>query len=78
MPVNRNLRPLYCAYFWSAKNYEPKEKEDDLNATDNGESTKKPHGAPNETQLGLNLDPLVPLNVVKGCRVKEDLYQLES
>ena len=78
MPVNRNLRPLYCAYFWPAKNYEPKEKEDDLNATDNGESRKESHGASDETQLGLSLDLLVPLDLVVGGRVKVDLHQLEG
>ena len=51
----------------------PEEKEDDLNTTDDGESSEEPHGASNETQLGLGLDLLVSLNVVKGCRVKVDL-----
>ena len=57
---------------------EPEEKEDDLNATDDGESSEEPHGASNQTQLRLHLDLLVPLNVVKGGRVKVDLNQLES
>ena len=29
------------------------------------------HGAPNETQLSLELDLLVPLDLVKGGRVKK-------
>ena len=53
------------------------EKEDDLNATDDGEPTEETHGASNETQLGLRLDLLVPLDVVIGCRGKVDLNQLE-
>ena len=31
-----------------------------------------------ETELGLNLDLLVSLDVVKGRRVKVDLHQLEG
>ena len=50
----------------------PEEKEDDLNPTDDGESSEESHGASNQTQLGLHLDLLVSLNVVKGCRVKVD------
>ena len=51
-----------------------KNEEDDLDATDDGESGEEPHGASNETQLGLSLDLLVPLDVVEGCRVKVDLH----
>ena len=36
------------------------------------------HGASNETQLGLRLDLLVSLDVVKGRRVKVDLHQLKG
>ena len=54
------------------------EKEDDLNATDDGEPSEETHGASNETQLGLRLDLLVSLDVIKGGRVKVDLYQLEG
>ena len=57
---------------------EPEEKEDDLDATDDGETSEETHGASNETQLGLRLDLLVSLDVVKGCRIKVDLHQLES
>jgi len=56
---------------------EPEEKEDDLDATDDGESSEEPHGASNQAQLGLHLDLLVSLNVVKGCRIKVNLHQLE-
>ena len=52
----------------------PEEKEDDLNATDDGEPSEESHGASDETQLGLCLDLLVSLNLVKGCRVKVDLH----
>ena len=47
-------------------------KEDDLDTANDGEPRKESHGASNETQLGLGLDLLVPLDVVKGCRVKVD------
>ena len=59
-------------------NEKPEEKEDDLDATDDGEPGEEPHGASNETQLGLHLDLLVSLDVVKGRRVKVDLNQLKS
>ena len=49
------------------------EKEYDLNPTDDGEASEESHGAPNETQLGLCLDLLVSLNVVKRGCVKVDL-----
>ena len=56
---------------------QPEEKEDNLHPADDGESSEEPHGASNETQLGLHLDLLVPLDVVKGRRVKVNLNQLE-
>ena len=58
--------------------FQPEDKEDDLNATDDGEPSEETHGASNETQLGLHLDLLVSLDVVKGRRVKVDLDQLKS
>ena len=57
---------------------QPEEKEDDLDPADDGEPSEEPHGASNETQLGLRLDLLVSLDVVEGCRVKVDLDQLKS
>ena len=56
----------------------PEEKEDDLDAADDGEPGEEPHGASNETQLGLRLDLLVSLDVVEGRRVKVDLNQLKG
>ena len=53
-------------------------KEDDLDTADDGEPSEESHGASDETQLGLNLDLLVSLDVVEGRRVKEDLHQLKS
>ena len=47
-------------------------KEDDLKATNDGEPREESHRASDETQLGLHLDLLVSLDVVKGCRVKVD------
>ena len=58
--------------------YQPEQKKDDLNSTDDRKPTEESHGAPNETQLGLRLDLLVSLDVVKGGRVKVDLHQLEG
>ena len=55
---------------------EPEQKQDDLNAADDGEAAEESHGASDEAQLGLSLDLLVSLNVVKGGRVKVDLHQL--
>ena len=57
---------------------QPQEKENYLNPTDDGKSSKESHGASNETQLGLRLDLLVSLDVVEGGRVKVDLNQLKS
>ena len=63
---------------YSGKKYlksdQPKEKEDDLNSADDGESSEESHGASNKAQLTLQLDLLVSLDVVKGCRVKVDLH----
>ena len=52
----------------------PEHKEDDLHSTDDGEASEESHGATNETQLGLRLDLLVSLDVVKGSRDKVDIY----
>ena len=54
------------------------QKEDDLDTADDGEPSEEPHGASDETQLGLRLDLLVPLHLVEGGRVKVDLHQLKS
>ena len=53
-------------------------KVDNLDSTDDGESSEESHGASDETQLGLSLDLLVPLDLVVGGRVKVDLHQLEG
>ena len=52
---------------------QPEDKEDDLDAADDGEPSEETHGASNESQLGLRLDLPVSLNVVKGRSVKVDL-----
>ena len=57
---------------------QPEQKEDDLDSTDDGEASQESHGASNETQLGLQLDLLVSLDVVEGGRVKVDLDKLKS
>ena len=56
---------------------QPEEKEDDLDAADDGEPGEEPHGAPNEAELGLELDGFVALNLVKGGRVKVNLHQMK-
>ena len=48
------------------------QKEENLNATNDRKPRKESHGASNEAELGLCLDLLVPLDVVKGGRVKID------
>ena len=53
---------------------QPEEIEDDLDPADDGESSEESHGASNQAQLALQLDLLVSLDVVKGCRVKVDLH----
>ena len=58
--------------------FQPEQKKDDLNATDDGKPTEESHGASNETQLGLCLDLLVSLDVVERGRVEVDLHQLKS
>ena len=57
---------------------QPEEKEDDLDAADDGESSEEPHGASDETQLGLRLDLLVSLDVVKGGCVEVDLHEMKN
>ena len=54
------------------------DKEDDLDATDDGEPSEETHGASDETQLGLCLDLLVPLDLIESCRVKVYLHKLKS
>ena len=54
------------------------QKEDDLDATYNGKPREKSHGASNKAELGLCLDLLISLDVVKGRCTKEDLHYLES
>ena len=70
-----DLKKKICAF----KSYKklPQEKENYLNPTDDGESSKESHGASNETQLGLRLDLLVSLNLVKGGCFKADLNNLK-
>ena len=46
---------------------------DDLNATQDGESSKKPHGASDKTQGGLQSHLHVLLNLVVGCSAKVNL-----
>ena len=72
--ISLNFFILYWFYFilywWSDQ---PDEIEDDLDPADDGESSEESHGSSNQAQLALQLDLLVSLDVVKGCRVKVDL-----
>ena len=54
------------------------DKVDDLNTTEDGESGKKPHGASNETQGGLQGHLHVFLNLVVGGSAKVDLNHFKS
>ena len=53
------------------------EKEDNLNATDNRESSQESHGAANETHSCGEINFCVPFYLVKGGRVKVDLDQFQ-
>ena len=53
------------------------QKEDNLDATDDGESSEEPHGASDQAKLGLQSDLLVLLNLVVGGRVKVDLDHVQ-
>ena len=55
----------------------PEEVVDDFNSAKDGEASEKSHGASYETQLGLELDLLVPLDLVEGGCVKVDLDNLQ-
>ena len=53
-----------------------RQKVDDLDTADDWESCEKSHRASDETQLCFHFHFLVPLDVVKGRSVKEDLNNL--
>ena len=57
---------------------ELQKKENNLDATYYRESGEKAHGSSDETQLGVKLDLLVALDLVKGCRGKVDLDELKG
>ena len=52
------------------------QKENELDAADDGEPSQEPHGASNETELCLKLDLLVFFYPIEGCRVEVDLNQM--
>ena len=68
------IQTVVVALYDDQGSYQPDDEEDDLHPTDDGEASEESHGASNETQLGLRLDLLVSLDVVKGGRVKVDLH----
>ena len=61
-----------------AREYELQEKIDDLRPAEDREAGEESHGAADQTQLCIRLDPLVPLDLVKRGRVEEDLDNLEG
>ena len=66
-------------WFWDLKRRnESKQEEDDLDTADDRESCQESHGASNQTYLGVKLDLLVFLYLVKGCCVKIYQDQLKS
>ena len=50
----------------------------DLYTTDDGEPSEESHGASYETQLALELDLSVSLDLVVGCRVEENVDKLKG
>ena len=50
---------------------------DDLDPTEDGEAGEEPHGATDEAKLGLQGHLHVPLYLVIGGRVEEDLDNLQ-
>ena len=59
------------------KRHEFEEKGYNLHAADNRESCQKSHGASNQADLGIKLNLLVSLYVVKRRRVEIDLNELD-
>ena len=76
MSSNRDI--LFDILGGCAREYELQEKIDDLRAAEDREASEESHGAADQTQLRVRLDPLVPLDLVKRGRVKEDLDNLEG
>ena len=75
-PAWRKILGFWWEILWWSD--QPAKIEDDLDPADDGEPGEEPHGASDKTQLTLNLDLLVSLDVVEGRRVKVDLHQLEG
>ena len=51
---------------------------DNLDPTEDGEACEEPHGAANETKLGLQGHLNIPLYLIIGGRVEVDLDQLQG
>ena len=51
---------------------------DDLHAAEDGEAGEESHGAPDQTQLGVDCHLHVPLYLIIGGRVKVDLDHLQG
>ena len=54
------------------------QKKEKLDSTDDRESSKKPHGATNKTELPFKLHLPVSFDLVKCCCVKVDLDKVET
>ena len=63
-------------FCWAEENLDG--KIDHFNPTDDREAREKTHGASNKADLILNFDLHIPLNLIKGGGVKEDLNQLQG
>ena len=72
------LQTYVIAFDDDQDSFQPEQKVNDLHPTDDGEASEESHGASNETQLGLRLDFLVSLNLVKGGCFKSDFNNLKG
>ena len=52
-------------------------KVDDFNSTDDGEASEETHGASEGADLSFKISFLIPLDLIEGSRVKEDLHKLK-
>ena len=52
-------------------------KVDDFNSTDDGEASEETHGASDGADLSFKVSFLIPLDLIEGSRVKENLHKLK-
>ena len=80
-----SLNFFHSSLFCSALNFGccPSEenldcKVNDFNSADDGEAGEETHGASDETDLVVQLDLLVPLDLVEGGRVEEEMNCMQG